>query len=99
MSTRSALSRRPYLAEARRMDSFTDGHQRNGLTHHANGKNGRTPLAEPEQRLELKRGGFIASYPPFESLRPGSPEAIWEPERLGLYVHLPYCRKRCTFCF
>jgi oxygen-independent coproporphyrinogen-3 oxidase len=49
--------------------------------------------------LELKRGGFIASYPPFESLRAEGIDAAWTKPRLGLYVHLPYCRKRCTFCF
>jgi oxygen-independent coproporphyrinogen III oxidase len=52
-----------------------------------------------DRRLELKRGGFIASYPPFESLEAGGPEGIWDKQRLALYVHLPYCRKRCTFCF
>jgi oxygen-independent coproporphyrinogen-3 oxidase len=47
----------------------------------------------------LKRGGFIASYPPFESLQPSGVDAAWEKPHFGLYVHLPYCRKRCTFCF
>jgi oxygen-independent coproporphyrinogen-3 oxidase len=48
---------------------------------------------------ELKRGGFIASYPPFESLQPDETEGVWQQPPFGLYVHLPYCRKRCTFCF
>ena len=48
---------------------------------------------------ELKRGGFIASYPPFESLQPDQTEGVWRQPPFGLYVHLPYCRKRCTFCF
>ena len=62
---------------------------------HANG------LAQTEysSSLELKRGGFIASYPPFEALQPEQVPGIWDTPRLGLYVHLPYCRKRCTFCF
>ena len=50
---------------------------------------------------------FVSNYPPFslwnqgevssalERLaRPGSPETP-----LGLYVHLPFCRKRCDFCY
>jgi len=49
--------------------------------------------------LELKRGGFIASYPPFETLQPSKVDAAWDKPSFGLYVHLPYCRKRCTFCF
>lgn len=49
--------------------------------------------------LELKRGGFIASYPPFESLQQSAVAAAWQKPSFGLYVHLPYCRKRCTFCF
>lgn len=49
--------------------------------------------------LDLKRGGFIASYPPFETLSADDVDAAWQSPRLGLYVHLPYCRKRCTFCF
>jgi oxygen-independent coproporphyrinogen-3 oxidase len=47
----------------------------------------------------LKRGGFIASYPPFEALESGATDQIWDKQRFALYCHLPYCRKRCTFCF
>ena len=64
----------------------------NGLS---NGTNGHAP----RRSLELKRGGFIASYPPFESLQPAGIDAAWAKPNFGLYVHLPYCRKRCTFCF
>src|SRR5216117_430992 len=50
---------------------------------------------------------FIANYPPFSfwrpeqvraaqavlhaAARPGTP--------LGLYLHIPFCRKRCKFCY
>ncbi len=50
---------------------------------------------------------FVSNYPPFsvwrrektssavERLgRPGRPETP-----LGLYIHLPFCRKRCDFCY
>lgn len=50
---------------------------------------------------------FISNYPPFsfwsdknihqahEALeRPGKPEVP-----LGLYIHIPFCRKRCHFCY
>jgi len=47
----------------------------------------------------LPRGGFVVSYPPFESLHRGACASAWEHAPFSLYVHLPYCRKRCTFCF
>jgi oxygen-independent coproporphyrinogen III oxidase len=66
---------------------------------HKNGVNGANGHARPHRSLELKRGGFVASYPPFETLKPEAIGAAWEKRPLGIYVHLPYCRKRCTFCF
>src|SRR4051812_19561829 len=74
---------------------------------HSNGINGtnggagaaRVASNQPNQLLELKRGGFIASSPPFESLPGGGGRDVWDKPPFGLYVHLPYCRKRCTFCF
>src|SRR5215470_12678575 len=68
----------------------------NGQT---NGVNGSSNGHARQHSLELKRGGFIASYPPFETLHQDSIDAAWDKRRLGIYVHLPYCRKRCTFCF
>lgn len=50
---------------------------------------------------------FIANYPPFStwSREDTSPvlEALNSPPRpgtpLGLYLHVPFCRKRCKFCY
>lgn len=50
---------------------------------------------------------FISNYPPFSQWdRAYVPEALSalssEPDRsvpLGLYVHIPFCRKRCKFCY
>lgn len=49
---------------------------------------------------------FIANYPPFSQWTPESlPEvqrALAQPPRdvpLGLYLHIPFCRKRCKFCY
>jgi oxygen-independent coproporphyrinogen-3 oxidase len=49
---------------------------------------------------------FIANYPPFSQW---TAEALPEVERalsappadvpLGLYLHIPFCRKRCKFCY
>ena len=50
---------------------------------------------------------FIANYPPFSFWKPhylaeatrvlDAPPAAGTP--LGLYLHIPFCRKRCKFCY
>lgn len=50
---------------------------------------------------------FISNYPPYSVWkRELTPEAISafevEPDRsvpMGLYIHIPFCRKRCKFCY
>lgn len=54
---------------------------------------------------------FIANYPPFSQWTPAgladvrqamqSPpiEVNGAPTPLGLYLHIPFCRKRCKFCY
>jgi len=50
---------------------------------------------------------FVSNYPPFSQWKPEFvPEAIAalnQPARvddpLGLYIHIPFCRKRCFFCY
>jgi len=50
---------------------------------------------------------FVANYPPFSFWKPAHlPEACQalasspKPETpLGLYLHIPFCRKRCKFCY
>jgi len=50
---------------------------------------------------------FVANYPPFSFWKPERvSEAFAALERppapgtdLGLYVHIPFCRKRCHFCY
>ena len=50
---------------------------------------------------------FVANYPPFSQWTPehlpSVAEALNQPPRtadpLGLYVHVPFCRKRCKFCY
>ncbi|MEP0846657.1 MAG: coproporphyrinogen III oxidase family protein [Phycisphaerae bacterium] len=50
---------------------------------------------------------FVANYPPFHAWRPEHvPAALSalatprpQPAPLGLYVHIPFCRKRCKFCY
>lgn len=50
---------------------------------------------------------FVANYPPFSAWKPvhlpaaraalGRPPGPGTP--LGLYLHIPFCRKRCKFCY
>jgi oxygen-independent coproporphyrinogen-3 oxidase len=50
---------------------------------------------------------FVANYPPFSAWQPAhlpaARAALHAPPRpgtpLGLYLHIPFCRKRCKFCY
>jgi oxygen-independent coproporphyrinogen-3 oxidase len=50
---------------------------------------------------------FVSNYPPFAFWKPEhAPELLAALDRppegdkpLGLYVHIPFCRKRCHFCY
>lgn len=50
---------------------------------------------------------FISNYPPYSQWKkehlPDVREALHSPPRpetpLGLYLHIPFCRKRCKFCY
>lgn len=62
----------------------------------------------PELDRETKAGNyFVSNYPPFSFWSPdGVPEleaalegAPPEGKNLGLYLHIPFCRKRCHFCY
>ena len=66
------------------------------------------PSLEIDWRDETSVGNyFVANYPPFsfwESEQASEVEALLgraaDPTReLGLYVHIPFCRKRCDFCY
>jgi coproporphyrinogen III oxidase-like Fe-S oxidoreductase len=50
---------------------------------------------------------FVSNYPPFSQWKPefilDAIQALDQPPRteepLGLYLHIPFCRKRCKFCY
>lgn len=50
---------------------------------------------------------FVANYPPFSFWKNSSLPEAWarlqappaQNTPLGLYVHIPFCRKRCKFCY
>jgi oxygen-independent coproporphyrinogen-3 oxidase len=60
----------------------------------------------PQTRTEVGNY-FVSNYPPFSQWKPEfvpqALEALAQPPRvddpLGLYLHIPFCRKRCLFCY
>lgn len=67
-----------------------------------------TSLPVIKEEKETKGGGyFVSNYPPYshwshEATKQGV-QVLEEPGNpdtpLGLYVHIPFCRKRCHFCY
>lgn len=65
------------------------------------------PPGPPLQRETTAGNYFVANYPPFAFWKTGAvtdyvaslerPPAEGVP--LGLYAHIPFCRKRCHFCY
>lgn len=61
----------------------------------------------PVQRETTAGNYFVSNYPPFAYWRPdrvGELDAALDRapaagNPLGLYVHIPFCRKRCHFCY
>ncbi len=71
-----------------------------------------TPKAPPLERQTMVGNYFVSNYPPFSFWKPEFvPEVYAAMERppsnqiaqpatpLGIYVHIPFCRKRCHFCY
>jgi oxygen-independent coproporphyrinogen III oxidase len=61
--------------------------------------------AETENKTEIG-SYFISNYPPYSQWNrdqlPEVERALQQPPRdvpLGLYLHIPFCRKRCKFCY
>ena len=64
------------------------------------------PQAKEQQKTTVGNY-FVSNYPPFAYWKPENAtdalaviESQPKPETdLGLYVHIPFCRKRCHFCY
>ncbi|MFT4590666.1 MAG: oxygen-independent coproporphyrinogen-3 oxidase [Limisphaerales bacterium] len=66
-------------------------------------------VAPPKPEADETTAGnyFVSNYPPYSFWKPefvsDFNEAIERPpaegQDLGLYVHIPFCRKRCHFCY
>src|SRR4249920_1309861 len=71
------------------------------------------PIPSPPLEKQTTVGNyFVSNYPPFSFWKPEFvPEVLAATERapstfnlrhptpLGIYVHIPFCRKRCHFCY
>ncbi len=66
------------------------------------------PLEKPDEKKETEAGNyFVANYPPFSFWKPEYKSAVEsvldQPAPndvpLGVYFHIPFCRKRCHFCY
>lgn len=63
--------------------------------------------APPLQKETTVGNYFVSNYPPFSFWRPEKVDelrdALQRPPKpgtpLGVYVHIPFCRKRCHFCY
>lgn len=67
-----------------------------------------TTTESPPKKEATEAGNyFISNYPPYSFWSPDQREAVESvldqppaPDtELGLYIHIPFCRKRCHFCY
>ncbi len=49
--------------------------------------------------MEPTRNNFVNMYPPYRYWRPEHVALITERAPLNIYVHIPYCIQRCSYCF
>jgi oxygen-independent coproporphyrinogen-3 oxidase len=66
-----------------------------------------TPAGKPADQSTTVGNYFVSNYPPFSFWQhdhvPQAVAALNRPPRpgndLGVYLHIPFCRKRCHFCY
>ncbi len=67
-----------------------------------------TPPSPPMEKQTTVGNYFVSNYPPFSFWKPefipNVSAALEKPPRapvapLGIYLHIPFCRKRCHFCY
>src|SRR5438477_12426692 len=65
------------------------------------------PAAVPVERETTVGNYFVSNYPPFSFWKPEHTADVTaalerqpaEGTPLGIYLHIPFCRKRCHFCY
>lgn len=48
---------------------------------------------------EPSRKGFISNYPPFRQWKKGDVEEMLTDKPLNIYVHVPFCAQKCSYCY
>ena len=49
--------------------------------------------------MKLKRESFLTQYPPLNVMDKKDIIHVWEKEYFHLYVHIPFCVRKCDFCY
>ncbi len=68
-------------------------------------RDAKTPIAKPGEQTEVGNY-FVANYPPFSFWEQDQVSEVMDvldgprgEANLGVYFHIPFCRKRCHFCY
>jgi len=56
-------------------------------------------IAEPKSTLDLKRLPLITNYPSFRRWNRKALTQKVEDQPMCIYVHIPFCTQRCSFCY
>jgi oxygen-independent coproporphyrinogen-3 oxidase len=58
------------------------------------------PQPNPQDsKPDLSRKGFIITYPMFRYWQKDAVDVGLKPEPLNVYIHMPYCIQRCSYCW
>lgn len=49
--------------------------------------------------MDLRREDFISQYPPLNYMNKGEVKDLWRRDVFHLYIHIPFCIKKCGFCY
>ncbi|MFF4032738.1 coproporphyrinogen-III oxidase family protein [Streptomyces sviceus] len=68
---------------------------------------GRDAVIDTLMEAENHIPGLVFSYPPLSAWQPAgdrrpTPEELWEGSETfshNLYIHIPFCRQKCSFCY
>jgi len=56
-------------------------------------------MANKRKEIPLSRKDFIANYPHFRYWKNNSVASLLQPEPLNIYLHIPFCAQKCSYCY